>query len=122
MFRGGEQVLTAKESLEFMRNARSAGSEINAYASGVGEYTEVVMLLPLLERAIEAVRAAETPISAAQNGNGRQVFITISPSFSVVSNDGNIETTLRDYADELKDEIFDALDEAGVDARRGAYR
>lgn len=122
MFRGGEQVLTAKESLEFMRNARSAGSEINAYASGVGEYTEVVMLLPLLERAIEAVRAAETPISAAQNGSGRQVFITISPSFSVVSNDGNIETTLRDYADELKDEIFDALDEAGVDARRGAYR
>ena len=54
--------------------------------------------------------------------SGQTVRITISPSFTVTGAESeNIEERLRYFADELKDEIIDALEEAGIDAKRSAY-
>ena len=123
MFRGGEQVLTAEETRAYMHQMNAGRNAINAYAEGAGEYTQIIMLLPMLERALEAIRAAETyPRQEAISGNGgQQIIITISPSFVVEGGDGDMESRLRAYSEELKGEIFDALDEAGIDAKRGVY-
>lgn len=103
MFRGGEQVLTADETKEYMR--------------------QFVVLHPMLERMLEYTRASENhpKTEAVYSTGGEQIKITVSPSFVVESSDSDIEDRLRIYSEELKGEIFDALDEAGIDAKRGVY-
>lgn len=116
MFNGGEQVLTADETRAYMRQLNDSRNAINAYAEGAGEYTELIMILPTLARMLEAFPR----IDAISAGNGQHIVITISPTFSVQGG-ADMEDTLHAFSDELKDEIFDALEEAGIDAKRGVY-
>ena len=116
MFKGGEQVLTADETRAYMRQLNDSRNAINAYAEGAGEYTELIMILPTLARMLEAFPR----IDAISAGNGQHIVITISPTFSVQGG-ADMEDTLHAFSDELKDEIFDALEEAGIDAKRGVY-
>jgi TP901 family phage tail tape measure protein len=116
MFNGGEQVLTADETRAYMRQLNDSRNAINAYAEGAGEYTELIMILPTIARMLEAI----PHIDAISAGNGQHIVITISPTFSVQGG-SDMEDTLHAFSDELKDEIFDALEEAGIDAKRGVY-
>lgn len=103
MFGGGEKVLTAEKTRLLLQ-------ENNALYG-----------LSRTESAIPVSPVNAEP-SVPYYSSGQTVRITISPSFTVTGAESeNIEERLRYFADELKDEIIDALEEAGIDAKRSAY-
>ena len=116
MFNGGEQVLTTDETRAYLRQMNGGHDEINAYAEGAGEYTDLIMILPMLERMLDAIPRTD----AVPAESGQQAVITIAPTFNVQGG-GDIEETLRSFVGELKDEIMDALEDSGVDAKRVRY-
>ena len=72
------------------------------------------------------MRGGETVLNAQEtrslySGQGGSVTITISPTFTVSGGTDDIEDRLRQFTDEIVDEVKDALEEAGIDAKRGAY-
>lgn len=111
-----------------------AGGGVNAVsaesaqlAAQANDSIEIVSLLPLMMSYMAASRGySETqsaePVSA-QNIRSGDTYITISPQFTYEggSSDGDRDDKLREYAEIVKDMVIDALEDAGVDAKRGVY-
>lgn len=125
-FGGGETVIPADETASILKYY---GSDMTGYASGTDnadEIIQIVSFLPLMQNFIEAMRGYnETsmyePVSA-ESSNYSSVNITIAPTFTVNGTaDGNIEDKLREFSEIVVSEVMEALDEAGIDAKRGVY-
>lgn len=96
-FDGGEKVLDAQRSASL---AQSYSNDTNGYG---------------------AYQPRET-LSAAMTGTTNQYKINISPQFTVQGGSGgDIESKFREFSDIVVDNVMDALEEAGIDAKRGAY-
>ena len=96
-FEGGEKVLDAKSSAALMQSYNSTS---NYYTSS---------------RNVE-------PLSADIAPSTNQYKIQISPQFVVEG--GSVEdigNRLQEFSDIVVGNVFDALEEAGIDAKRGAY-
>lgn len=70
---------------------------------------------------LRALTGNASRLEAIAGFGDRQIVITVSPSFTIEGDDSSLESRIRHFSDELKSEIFDALDEAGIDAKRGVY-
>lgn len=56
------------------------------------------------------------------DGEGKNISISIAPTFNVEGGNGDIEAILRGFSEELIAEVMDALEEAEIDARRRVYK
>lgn len=89
------------------------------------EYSEnaqmqIAYFNPLFTAAMESMQRAE-PIATAQGG-GTSYVITIAPQFEVhAESSEDIESVMRKCTNIVTDNVMDALEEAGIDAKRGAY-
>ena len=91
---------------------------MQAMAAENAEAVQVVTVSPTLE-----ALSADSELPAYGYGGDQNIEITISPSFTVEGgNADDIEERLNDFGERLRDEIIDALEEAGIDAKRSAYR
>lgn len=96
-FDGGEKVLDAQRSASL---AKSYENSANSYGT---------------------FQPRET-LSATMSGATNQYKINISPQFTVQGGSGgDIESKFREFSDIVVDNVMDALEEAGIDAKRGAY-
>lgn len=117
-FSGGESVYTADETKAILGEMR----DLNAYANGTGADISIVSFLPALMAMYNAEQAMHTePVTAAYRGS-ETVHITISPSFSIEGGTTDeIEERIRGLSDELVEMVLDAIDESGIDVKRGVY-
>ena len=60
-------------------------------------------------------------VASMTGANSSSIRINIAPSFSVESNQNGIMDRLEDFSDILVEKVKDALDEAGIDAKRSVY-
>lgn len=96
-FGGGEKVYTAEETKAILQ----------------GNYT-AVSYMPIMGKALAAYEA--------KADRGKSVSVVINPVFNVEGgNADNIESKLREYSDIIVMRAMEALEEAGIDAKRGAY-
>lgn len=105
--RGGETVLPSDISL--------ALSSYEAMLRDSSSYAQAQQLMAQMSGG-GAIQAA--------NGGGGGLIISVSPQFSI-SGDTNAESlkaTFRGIANEIKEEVLEALDEAGIDTRRSSYK
>lgn len=131
-FGGGEKVFTAKETQMLMREINRETKIINAYATGTGEDVTVISFLPSLINLMKTVQAVQSanadivpqsnPMTAEQRQSGN-VYITVSPSFTVENGNDieNIDDKIREWSDEVVEMVMDAIDEKGIDTKRGVY-
>lgn len=113
-FDGGEKVLDARRSAELVREQ----AEMQAY-SEVAQM-QAARINPLLTAAKPTTTHADA-IAAVHDGNSSYV-ISIAPVFNVDGrNSENIEAVIARCSDMLIDKVMDAIDEAGINAKRGAY-
>ena len=128
-FKGGEKVFTAKETRILMREMNNETKLINAYAEGTGESLVIVSMLPQLLEMMNALNAAGSAEKAAQEPivseaqKSVEIRIEVSPSFSIEGNadDEDIREKVRGWSDEIVEMVMDALEEKGVDTKRGVY-
>ncbi len=128
-FRGGEKVFTAKETRVLMKEMTDETKLINAYAEGTGDGLVIVSMLPqllemmnVLNAVGSAEKAAQEPIvSEAQKSV--EIRIEVSPSFSIEGNadEEDIREKVRGWSDEIVEMVMDALEEKGIDTKRGVY-
>lgn len=128
-FRGGEKVFTAKETRVLMKEMTDETKLINAYAEGTGDGLVIVSMLPqllemmnVLNAVGSAEKAAQEPIvSEAQKSV--EIRIEVSPSFSIECNadEEDIREKVRGWSDEIVEMVMDALEEKGIDTKRGVY-
>ena len=91
---------------------------MQAMAAENAEAVQVVTISPTLE-----ALSADSELPAYGYGGDQNIEISISPSFTVEGgNVDDIEERLNEFSERLRDEIIDALEEAGIDAKRSAYR
>lgn len=91
---------------------------MQAMAAENAEAVQVVTISPTLE-----ALSADSELPAYGYGGDQNIEISISPSFTVEGgNVDDIEERLNGFSERLRDEIIDALEEAGIDAKRSAYR
>lgn len=128
-FRGGEKVFTAKETRVLMKEMNDETKLINAYAEGTGDDLVIVSMLPQLLEMMNALNAAGSAEKAAQEPivseaqKSVEIRIEVSPSFSIEGNadDEDIREKVRGWSDEIVEMVMDALEEKGIDTKRGVY-
>lgn len=114
-FSGGEKVLDAQRSAQYARES-----------SAMGEM-QIISFLPLMQNYLAASQGFISaqrlePVTAKSSALGGYTQITISPQFVVEGGDvDGLEARLSEFSDIIIGNVIDALDEAGVDAKRGAY-
>lgn len=123
VFNGGEKVFTAPETQVLLHKLNTENNIFNSYAKGASESVTMFSMVPMLLNMYSAERATEAvPIQAEHIGAGTPIRISIAPSFTL---EGNVtedsELRVRELADEVIDMVMDALEEVGLDAKRGAY-
>lgn len=104
------------------------GGGEHVYTSDETEKLLSFAMLPQLAEYFNAVKQSREASIApteidAKPSYAQPVQITVSPSFTVegTSQDEDIEDRLRQFSDELVDMVKDAIEEAGIDIKRGAY-
>lgn len=111
-FGGGETVYTADETRRMLNGAQ--------------EEMQIVSFLPLFQNYITAMSAISAtnrvePVGA-YGATGGQYKITIAPQFTVQGGaTDDIDGKFQEFSDILVGNVMDALEEAGIDAKRGAY-
>ena len=128
-FRGGEKVFTAKETRVLMKEMNDETKLINAYAEGTGDDLVIVSMRPQLLEMMNALNAAGSAEKAAQEPivseaqKSVEIRIEVSPSFSIEGNadDEDIREKVRGWSDEIVEMVMDALEEKGIDTKRGVY-
>lgn len=111
-FGGGETVYTADETRRMLNGAQ--------------EEMQIVSFLPLFQNYITAMSAISAtnrvePIGA-YSASGGQYKITIAPQLTVQGGaTDDIDSKFQEFSDIVVGNVMDALEEAGIDAKRGAY-
>jgi len=111
-FGGGESVYTADETRRMLNGAQ--------------EEMQIVSFLPLFQNYITAMNAISAtnrvePIGA-YGASGGQYKITIAPQLTVQGGaTDDIDGKFQEFSDIIVGNVLDALDEAGINAKRGAY-
>lgn len=111
-FGGGETVYTADETRRMLNGAQ--------------EEMQIVSFLPLFQNYITAMSAISAtnrvePIGAYGTSGG-QYKITIAPQLTVQGGaTDDIDSKFQEFSDIVVGNVMDALEEAGIDAKRGAY-
>ena len=108
IFDGGEQVIPSEESKLMMRYLGRENKALNAYAAGTDIFSSAQPVEPI----------------SAYGMADREVNIRIYPPQFVVNgstSDNDVEKKIYEYADIIVEKVIDALDEANVDVKRGAY-
>lgn len=122
-FDGGEKVFTAQETQVLLRKLNAENNAFNSYANGTGESITMLSMAPMLLNMYYAEQAASQAMPIhAEHISERAIDITISPSFTIeggVTEDS--ENRVREMAEEVVDMVMEALEEAGIDAKRGVY-
>ena len=122
-FNGGEKVFTAPETQVLLRKLNAENNAFNSYANGTGESIIMLSMAPMLLNMYYAEQAASQAMPIhAEHISERAIDITISPSFTIeggVTEDS--ENRVREMAEEVVDMVMEALEEAGIDAKRGVY-
>ncbi len=122
-FNGGEKVLDAKNSAALVREhtratqIRELGNELQQQYS---EIANTQFSFPQFSTVSEPLSYQE-PVSAMQDSS-KSYSIKIAPTVHI--NGGasdDIESLVNSAMDQLFDRIMDALDDAGIDAKRGDY-
>lgn len=88
------------------------------------ENANTVQIISMLSAAPVESAASAMPDFNSVSTPSQQIEITVSPSFTVEGVKGDEEDIverLRGFGEELKEEIIDALEEAGIDAKRREY-
>lgn len=88
------------------------------------ENAETVQVISMLSATPATSAASALPDYNSVTAPSQHVDITISPSFTVEGvkdDEEDIAERLRGFSEELKEEIIDALEEAGIDAKRREY-
>ena len=99
-FGGGETVFTADETKRMLDGAQDEMRYISAVSNGT---------------------VTKTASAEAQPASSR-THITIAPQFNVEGGNVNdLGNRLQEFSDIIVGNVMDALDEAGVNAKRGAY-
>ena len=111
-FGGGETVYNAAETAKLLNSAQ--------------EEMQIVSFLPLMQTYFEATKRYNAVQYAdplvAKSGNSGSYQISIAPQFIVEGGTTNdIEDRLQEFSDIVVGNVMDALEEAGIDAKRGAY-
>lgn len=115
VFEGGERIYNAKETQMLLQESKNMQALRSSDVSG---------LLSLAQNNIETAVRAESVAPDYIPDSAQQIVITISPTFNIEGSEeanNNIAEHLRDICDELKGEILDAIEEAGIDAKRRIY-
>ena len=111
-FGGGETVYTADETRRMLNGAQ--------------EEMQIVSFLPLFQNYIAAMGAISAtnrvePVGAYGKSGG-QYTITIAPQLTVQGGaSDDIDSKFQEFSDIVVGNVMDALEEAGIDAKRGAY-
>ena len=111
-FGGGETVYNASETAKLLSNAQ--------------EEMQIVSFLPLMHTYYEATRRYNAMQYAeplvAKSGHSGNYQISIAPQFIVEGGTTeDIESRFQEFSDIVVGNVMDALEEAGIDAKRGAY-
>lgn len=133
-----ESLISSVDLAALQKELQFVGPRLPAYASGtdgaeaglalVGEYGPELVVFGGGEKVFTAdetrgILNVHSPQLTAESDTAQSVIITISPHFAVnAAYDTDIEEILRSFNDELVENVMNALDEAGVDAKRGVYR
>ncbi len=116
-FNGGERVLDARKSAALMREQTQAMKNISPQ---MADEMQIASFSPLFTAAMEMMHRQNT-VSALQSGE-HHYSISIAPVFHIEGGQSeNTEDLLRRCSDMVVENVMDALDEAGIDAKRGAY-
>ncbi|MBR3835158.1 MAG: phage tail tape measure protein [Clostridia bacterium] len=111
-FGGGETVYNASETAKLLSNAQ--------------EEMQIVSFLPLMHTYYEATRRYNAMQYAeplvAKSGHSGNYQISIAPQLIVEGGTTeDIESRFQEFSDIVVGNVMDALEEAGIDAKRGAY-
>ncbi len=114
-FDGGERVYNAEQTRALLETMTNGLGLIHAYANGTDEIS-VVSFAPLIAQAIDSLKE-----DGAQ-AEKQTVTITIAPTFTINGDvDEDVEERVRAMGDELVDKVLDAIEESGIDVKRGVY-
>jgi len=123
---------TAIKGMDLNEEAAQSGKNtIQGFIDGAEE------MLPAVEAAyarmanaavaaIDAQLQIQSPanaVSAESGVSGSSIVLTVSPSynFSGTDNSSDIKSNLREITREIKDNVLDALESAGINSRRRAF-
>ena len=105
-FKGGEQVLNHEQSMNLMNQMEQSA----AYAETAERF--------------QKYEAAQDPIEVDYDTKGSYTEVTVSPVINItgVGTQADMEEISDDLMDRIKETVLDAVQEAGINAKRGRYR
>jgi SLT domain-containing protein len=101
--KGGEQILNHEQSMNLMNQMQSA------YQESEEQYQEY--------------NASQQPIEMDYDSRGSYTDITVSPVIQIsgVGSQSDMEAISDELMDRITETVMDAIEEAGVNAKRGKY-
>lgn len=114
----------AEVAEEALREVVSSGIDV-AVQTAQTEGVQMIALAPQLMSYFSALDGGYNAISAESGSyGGGYIVLNFAPEYNLTgaSNAAELEAVLREHDENLKDYILEIIEEAGIDAARGAYR